>query len=105
MKAILKVNANTTGSADKDDFGSPRKGIKPVLTAHVILINIAFEPGICARLRYRTKRENFFGIIETLYAIPNKVAKNTQKNTSVLTVNARTKETSAAAALITIKMI
>ena len=102
---MLKVNANTTGSADKDDVAVPRKGIKPVLTAHVILINIAFEPGICAKLRYRIRRENLFGIIETLYAIPNKVAKNTQKNTSMLTVNARTKEVIAAVILRTIKKV
>ena len=102
---MLKVNANTTESADNDGVAAPRKGIKPVLTAHVMLINIAFEPGICAKLRYRIRRENLFGIIETLYAIPNKVAKNTQKNTSMLTVNARTKEVIAAVILRTIKKV
>jgi hypothetical protein len=104
MKTILKVNANTTGSDDKEDSGDPKKGIKPVLTAQAILINISFEPGICARLRYLTMLENFSGMIETLYAIPNKDAKKTQKNASKLTVSAKTEDKIAATIPRTTKM-
>jgi len=86
---MLKVKANTTGSDDKEASGDPKKAIKPVLTAQAILINISFEPGICAKLRYLTMPVNFFGTIETRYAIPNKEEKKMQKKTSMLIVNAK----------------
>jgi hypothetical protein len=100
---MLKVNANTTGSDDKEDSADPRNVIKPVLTAHATLINISFDPGICARLRYLKILVNLFGTIETLYAIPKKEAKKMQKKTSMLIVNAKTEDKIAAAIPRTMK--
>jgi len=104
MNTMLKVKANTTNSDDMDDIGDPKNGIKPALTAQAMLMNISFEPGICAKLLYLKKLENFFGTIETLYAIPNKDAKKKQTKASTLTVNAKIEEINAAAIACSLKI-